>query len=456
MRYDQLQNAAERESMGRELVKLYFGKGGVEVSAAASKTIETANRDGSFSASTFDLAKADLHRFFVFDLYPRFLADDNPLSSASSGSSSAGVAAVTRVQAMGKNSVSSPEMRRTGLKSSGDLKKAGNDNNALSPSDSRRSGKHSAAGSANASKSASPDAGRRSGVSSRNTSPSSLSPAQSPLTSPRKGFLGLFRRKSRATRPELVTPRNITRSQRRDSYTRSLEDFLFGSSGGSVHKTLLAIINAEDRCELFRKFLEARFMDEGLTCLLSVLEFELVPTAENGRLIYERYIASDAPDEITLEAPIIAKLKRAVDAGEVPNFDEVKCVVLTSLSLVLADFMETCKMPTVEETLLDARLLPFARTCYSEEAVLFLRATTEFESLATEKERESAGRDIVKFYLTKGGIHEINLSDRVMKMVDEEVRKGLWAANTFKAARNEQMKLFVFDIYPRFLQHCNY
>jgi hypothetical protein len=41
-------------------------------------------------------------------------------------------------------------------------------------------------------------------------------------------------------------------------------------------------------------------MDEQLNALLALLEFELVPSPENGKIIFERFIADGAPEEVTM------------------------------------------------------------------------------------------------------------------------------------------------------------
>ncbi len=483
LRYEQLHDAAERESAGRELVKTLFGKNGVELSSGASKTIAVAAESGTFGPATFELAKGDLQRFFVFDLYPRFLAEDSPLSSPRAKSSSAGVAQTQQrlagggLAGSGKASVSSPEVRRaasrregSGSGSSSPPEKKGASDNLPSPGLLRRSSKKNQSdslGSGGASPEAPPKRLPRLG--SRATSPEkkkgsgSTSPVHSPPLSPKRTLLSMFRRKPRAAPlpapVPLVTPQEITRSQRRDSYTRSLEEFIesHGSnSRGMVQKTLLAIVNTEGKCDLFRKFLELRYMDEGLTCLLSILEFELVPTAENGRIIYERYIAPDSPEEITLEAHVALTVKVAVEAGQVPPFGDVKREILASLSMVLAEFLDTYKMPTVEESLADHRMLPFAQSCHAEATVLFLRAAAAYERLPSEAEREAAGRDMLKQFLTVGAPLEINTSNRQRSRVEEEVATRTWPANLFKALKDEQSKLFVFDLYPRFLNSCGF
>jgi hypothetical protein len=476
LRYDQLHDAAEREAVGRELIKTYLGKQSVQLSFAASKLIAVADESGVFTPSTFEPAKADLQRFFVFDFYPRFLAEGAAPVSQKGRSSSVGVAAQQRTT-VAKASVSSPEVRRAAVRKEGSAASTGSisppDKKVVSDSPSpamlRRSTKKAQAADNVASGSASPEVSNKRGsrLGSRAASPekkkvsSSTSPVHSPPLSPKRTLLSVFRRKPRTVplpAPTLVTPREITRSQRRESYTRSLEEFMDtqGGSRGMVHKTLLAIVNTEGKCDLFRKFLEVRYMDEGLTCLLSILEFELVPTAENGRIIYERYIAPDSPEEITLAAHVALEAKVAVEAGLVPSFGDVKREILASLSMVLAEFLESYKMPTVEESLADPRMLPFAQSCHAEPTVLFLRAAAAYERLASEAERETAGREMVKQFLAPGAPQEVNTVNIQGVRIDEVLATKIWPPTLFKALKDEQSKLFVFELYPRFLTTCGF
>lgn len=69
---------------------------------------------------------------------------------------------------------------------------------------------------------------------------------------------------------------------------------------GSIQTTLLSIVCAEEQCELLREFLKSRYMDEQLNALLAVLEFELIPTPQNGKSIFERFIVDGAPEEVTM------------------------------------------------------------------------------------------------------------------------------------------------------------
>ena len=121
-----------------------------------------------------------------------------------------------------------------------------------------------------------------------------------------------------------------SRMQRQNSFTRSLEGFMAGSgqfAKGGIEKTLLAIVMDESKCDQFRKFLEVRYMDEGLKCLLEILEFEMEPSVHGGKQLFDKYFASGAAEEVTVGLELAESLAVQLAAQRVPDFMGVKCEV---------------------------------------------------------------------------------------------------------------------------------
>ncbi len=129
-----------------------------------------------------------------------------------------------------------------------------------------------------------------------------------------------------------VGPRLYSRVERKASFTRSLEVFVTGENiaKGRIEKTLLAIVMDEGRCEQFHRFLESRYMEEGLMCLLEILEFEMQPSVHRGKRLYDQYLASGAEKEVTVSHTDVENIRAQILAQKVPDFIAVKCEVRKS------------------------------------------------------------------------------------------------------------------------------
>ena len=249
---------------------------------------------------------------------------------------------------------------------------------------------------------------------------------------------------------------------RRPSFADSFNAFIMPSSGtGSgkkvpVEKTLLGIISNGQQCAHLQAYLDARFMGEGLRALVEIVKFEAHPSLEEGELIFNRFVKdSDSGDCVTLALEIQVKISDALEAGELPSFFEMKLDILMSLSLVLAEFLYKFQMPTVEECFAVQKfrdmVLSFAKSCFMEESVLFLFLVDEYERLEDVQIRQQLGGKILEQFFDSNARRELNVSTKVTKSIDLLRGNPDWPTEAFEEAKSDQMKLFVFDIYPRFI-----
>merc|ERR1711991_122499 len=127
-----------------------------------------------------------------------------------------------------------------------------------------------------------------------------------------------------------------------------------------------------------------------------------------------------------------------------------------SLSLVLAEFLEKFHIPSVDECFnvekYREEVIKFARSCFMEESVLFLMMNDEFVKTKDIEVRKKIGHVIMARFFTPGGEHEINVSSKVIEGMKKKVEEGDYGPDCFELAKKDQMKLYVFDIYPRFIQ----
>ena len=171
--------------------------------------------------------------------------------------------------------------------------------------------------------------------------------------------------------------------------------------------------------------------------------------------MYERFVADEeSVDCVTLSLEVQTPIRQAVEAGELPDFYEMKLDILLSLSLVLAQFLDTYQLPTVEEcfekeTVRDL-VMEYARRTHMEEMVVFLFLQSEYEQTQAPAMRQKLGPRIVERFFTPGAEYELNVSGRVKKSIEQAVQDGSWPQDAFSLAKKDQMKLFVFDMYPRF------
>jgi hypothetical protein len=242
-----------------------------------------------------------------------------------------------------------------------------------------------------------------------------------------------------------------------DSYSKAFDSFLESQSKVKVEKSLLAIIADPLQCSNFQRFLDSRFMGEGLRALVEIVKYEYEPSLAKGQAIYEQFVVdSETGDTVTLSKLIIDKIETSLQAGEEPEFYEMKLDILLSLSLVLAEFLEKFHIPTVDDCFNTPKyreqIIKFARSCFMEESVLFLLMNDEFGKTEDAEQRKKIGSVIMARFFTAGGEHEINVAGKVIQGMKDNIATGEYGSDCFELAKKDQMKLFVFDIYPRFIQ----
>ena len=252
-------------------------------------------------------------------------------------------------------------------------------------------------------------------------------------------------------------------TQRSRQLQEKFDDFLPPGAGGkiSVEKTLLGIICNEAQYAQLEAYLDARFMGEGLRALVAIVEYEGEPTLDRGKAIYDRFVQESETGEcVTLALDVQQAIRDSLEMEKLPSFYEMKLDILMSLSLTLVEFLDNYQIPTVEDCFKEEswydRVLEFSKSCYMDETVEFLFFLEQYAKVQTPELLKPLGMHIVQKFLVPGAPRELNVSSKVKKTVDVILaHPDDWSKDTFEVAKADQMKLFVFDVYPRFIAHLS-